>query len=50
MDNVYDNSSLKIRLISNIGYAAIAANSISSLTSLSFKSLFGLIPDSAINR
>ena len=43
------NSSLKSRLISNIGYAAIAANSISSLTSLSFKLLFGLILDNAIN-
>lgn len=33
--NVYhNNNSLNIRLISNIGYAAIAANSIRSLTNL----------------
>jgi len=40
------NSSLKIKSI----YAAIAANSTSSLKSLSFNLLFGLMPDTQINR
>jgi hypothetical protein len=41
------NSPLKIYYMSQ---AALAANSMSSLTSLSFNLLFGLMPDTQINR
>ncbi|MEA5096577.1 hypothetical protein SDC9_79901 [bioreactor metagenome] len=43
----YDNSPLKIYYMS---HAAMAANSTSSLTSLSFNLLFGFMPDTQINR
>jgi len=44
---VYNNSPLKIYYMS---HAAMAANSTSSLTSLSFNLLFGFMPDTQINR
>ena len=43
----YNNSPLKIYYMS---HAAMAANSTSSLTSLSFNLLFGFMPDTQINR
>lgn len=44
---VFNNSPLKIYYMS---HAAMAANSTSSLTSLSFNLLFGFMPDTQINR
>ena len=43
----HNNSPLKIYYMS---HAAMAANSTSSLTSLSFNLLFGFMPDTQINR